>query len=340
MNISKHPIGVPFLDRFLEGGHQGGQQYGLLGPIGVGKTTLGTMIASQGALREKAAADRGEAWGVWCIVSVDTPIEVVQQLVLSDLGRISRQEHKSIDYKKLCSGLQGYEHDHIAEIPHKDGVPLGEQQRYEEVCKLFGRQLNLLDFLPEDFMSDPVSVISNRLENELGNANYIAGIVVDYVGLIMNRHLRDSDIPAQWRAGRFKKFVEESRCRLAQKFGCPVWLIHQLNGNANKRSPVARQHHRDAKETKHFGDHLDYCFVLGTQDPNSRCFTLECTKALTPPIHSERVILEIDRDFAILRESKAMLDFTSQRIHRGKSSVMTNDDSRAELLRLFREGEE
>ena len=52
--------GLPFLDRFLGGGHTGGELYGVLGPYGSCKTTLALMLLVEGAksfMRKRSADD-------------------------------------------------------------------------------------------------------------------------------------------------------------------------------------------------------------------------------------------------------------------------------------------
>jgi hypothetical protein len=134
---------------------------------------------------------------------------------------------------------------------------------------------------------------------ELARDVDIAGVVIDYVGIAVKeyvghaRHRLSSEI---------SQFIHECRRQIADRWNCPVWLIHQLSGEANLRRPGAVQHHRDAADCKTFGDSLDACFVLGQRDHTSGEFLLQCTKSsIQPP---EPAILRFDPHFATLRQTE------------------------------------
>ena len=63
----------------------------------------------------------------------------------------------------------------------------------------------------------------------------------------------------------------EAKNRIAAKYDCPVWLMHQISGAANTKSPGAQYHHTDAAESKSFAENLDFSFSVGTPNAMGLC---------------------------------------------------------------------
>jgi hypothetical protein len=75
------------------------------------------------------------------------------------------------------------------------------------------------------------------------------------------------------------RFGMECKRELAVNFKCPVWVFHQLTGEANKRTSGTQQHYTDAAESKSFAENLVFCFALGTKDESNDTLLLTCSKA-------------------------------------------------------------
>ena len=101
-------------------------------------------------------------------------------------------------------------------------------------------------------------------------------IVVDYVGAMAN------DIwPQQTGQNALRHVVADAPLMaanmLASEFGCPVWLVHQLSGEANRRAPGSKYHHTDAAEARNFGENVDFAFIIGSSNQLD-LRQLACTK--------------------------------------------------------------
>ena len=84
--------GIDFLDQCLSPPGSPAVLYGLLGPIGVGKSTLGAMIAVEGAKAEYARRLRGEVSRTWVYLNLDGNPSDVQERLFSHAAKISRIE--------------------------------------------------------------------------------------------------------------------------------------------------------------------------------------------------------------------------------------------------------
>jgi KaiC/GvpD/RAD55 family RecA-like ATPase len=81
------PTNISFVDRLLNGGHYRGKIHGLLGTVGVGKTTLGAMIAAEGALREHYQGNSG----AWYFITLDQRASEIRWHMLSHGAKIKRE---------------------------------------------------------------------------------------------------------------------------------------------------------------------------------------------------------------------------------------------------------
>jgi hypothetical protein len=73
-------------------------------------------------------------------------------------------------------------------------------------------------------------------------------------------------------------FGDECRRLIADRFGCQVWVLNQLSGQANKKGPGARFTHADSAEATNFAENLWYCFWLGNKDRRNNTLAFGCSK--------------------------------------------------------------
>ena len=88
-------------------------------------------------------------------------------------------------------------------------------------------------------------------------------MVIDYVGAMATRHMsmaeKDSSQLRHYIAGAPLRMKNQ----IADYFNCPVWAIHQLSGEANKKKPTSKLLYTDAAESKSFAENLDFVFLVG-----------------------------------------------------------------------------
>lgn len=292
--------GIDYLDRCLSTSEPPGRLYGLLGPIGIGKSTMGAMIAVEGAKKCLASHAPGEQPMAWVYFNFDGKIGDVENRLVSHGARISRNEpNRNWLLQDLsCGGAyRTYEIERAAELPRINGALLGERERLNDFQTRLWRR-HLLCVGMTDAISPqgpPPGLIVAESLGYTSLSHSIAGVVIDYVGRAVKDYVGEefSRIPDE-----IRQFIRDCRREVAHRWDCPVWLIHQLNGEANEKRPGDVQHHRDAADCRRFGDDLDACFVLGQRDPTAGALILQCTKSSVQP--PGPTILRFDPHFATL----------------------------------------
>lgn len=308
------PTGLPFVDRFF-GGQLIGGTHGLLSPIGVGKTTAAAMIAAQGAHRQMRRPGAGEQrHGVWVLVVLDGQVYDVLEAAFCHLTGLPRNVFR----KKSQEFLRNPDSEvrHLVEREHVPGS-LSGRGALDTMCVAeclmpgLSSHIAFIDMAAGDpFRSarSPASGIAAHLEQIHVHSGAVGGVVIDYAGEAV-RIFRPSASPDYRITSRMlRQFASECRDLIARRFACPTWIVHQLNGAANQRRPTDRQHHVDAAGCRKFGDELDACFVMGTQDRESGYFSLACTKAPVALREGQPVALKWQEFAAIQEVADAFVD--------------------------------
>jgi hypothetical protein len=84
---------------------------------------------------------------------------------------------------------------------------------------------------------------------------------------------------------------------LAERFGCTVWLIQQLSGDANRRSAAARLTHADAGEARDFAENLVNCMVFGVKDGETGACRVFYTKGRRSENQGTDTLIGLDGGF-------------------------------------------
>lgn len=283
------PTNISFLDSFLGGGCAGQEVYGLLGPFASCKTLLGVQICSEGAreqARMLAEGKTGGKRGIWMHFSYEAPLDPELRVrFVSYLGKIKKDriEHCT-DWRTLSTSenLQPYELRMYRDKLHVGATKcLGEQARKRNAEKLVNAHIRIMDMTGSDrqhpnrgggYVGEIVALIGAVLRQEK-NA-YIAGVVVDYAGLMVERYLSSqpgAKMDIQQYRHALTKLPLHLRNKVAMPHRCPVWLLHQLSGEANKLPPGVLPHHTNSAESKSFAENLSFSFSVGNKDQNDRC---------------------------------------------------------------------
>ena len=295
------PTYVPFLDKLLGGGTAPQGVYGVLGPTGIGKTHLASMIACNGATKGSIFECRWPNAPPWILFDLESHFAISRQRILSHCARVSRGNIDSENMKE-----QAYEKLRCSELPKLNGVPLNEENRAKLAKEVLERNLILrtgddlrsrADVASSDESEDITSIITKCIATADLDVN-LGGIVIDGVnnawslsGNSNSRHER-----------RFILDFVGTFCRgLAEEYRCPVWVTHQVNGTACNASPLTRLSHSNAARCKGFADSLDACFVLGNST-DENFFAIQCTKGNPDRASLDQLVLTHDRDFASIIE--------------------------------------
>lgn len=277
--------GISLLDLFLAGGHAPSEAYGLLGPYGSCKTTLAVMLAIEAA--RQAHGNRmagGEDHELAVLVSYEADIKELRMRMVAYAAQVHRNSLEGMGTQGLLAlstsqDLRPYEKKRFAAALAAGKKVLGERGRVKRAQKWINEHLIVLDMTGNDATHPGagggyVSEIAGRIARELrshGSHAKIRLVVVDYVGAMAKRHLAASNKDENALRHLVCGAPLAAKNQIASKYGCPVWLLHQLSGQANRKGPGAQLHHTDAAESKSFAENLDFAFVVGAVNAQGLC---------------------------------------------------------------------
>ncbi len=328
---------VPFLDKLLGGGTAPTGVYGILGPTGIGKTHLASMIASNGATSGSVFEDTCQQSFPWILFDIETQRLPAEQRIFSHAARVKRG-----NVWTGHAAIQAYEQERRADLPNKQGRLISEVKRLACAEKALVRQLTAIcmDDLYEEHSGSVVWKFTNIVDwidervDEISSDSRLGGIVFDGVSNIWNHTAKTSSMTER----EFIQDFVDNFCReLSSTKQCPVWVSHQLNGTACVASPLAPLTHRDAARCKTFARSLDACFVLGNPAQNG-IFSIQCTKSLPGSARLDRLTLTHDKDFATIFEVD---DYVEDRYHqtwkrRSKSNTLLDQVDLKELDEMLK----
>lgn len=302
------PVCIDFLDAFMKG-QAGGEVYGLLGPTGVGKTLLGIKIVVEGAFyQQRTYVNNTKEMGHWYYVTYESPIDPDIRLRTVSYAAVVAQDvlFEGLELS-TTNNLKQYELARWKTAIQTGQKILGEQERINAIIPKLQQNLWFMD-LSGALVDSPgtgsngVDEIADFLAGEQDSGKRIAGIVIDYVKIAVERQMAAEGVSTSELRHYVAGYGDRAKQKLAMRFNCPVWLLHQLTGEANMRSPTSKQHHAMAAEAKNFADNLWYCFNLGTKDQESSCCQLSCSKerrsfsnGLTPLLYIDGLVGDMRR---------------------------------------------
>jgi RecA/RadA recombinase len=296
---------MEMLGRFMGAVQVPGEIYGILGPYGSCKTTLAVQLVVETARTFQAdyKANGGKKKMAF-IVSYEARRPELQSRCLGYGAFIKREVIETMDdaegtvrdHLSSTGNLRSYEKKRFrSKIKRGKKVP-GEYERAMRHIRLADDHIGLLDLTGYDDHtrgagSGGIAEIAQTLnlfmrqypDRECGM------VIIDYVGILVDRYMDANEISEERRRGLIKTAPNRVKKKIADSFNCPVWLMHQLSGDANSRGEGARMHHTDAAECKAFAENLDFAFVLGAQSADGMC-TMSNTKHRRAPQKKETVV--------------------------------------------------
>lgn len=298
------PTGIDFLDQFLGGGHAPREVYGLLGPFGSCKTTLVSMLAVKGAIYFNKECVRGSHDGVRplvFIVSYEASKEEMRNRCLGFAGRISRRTLEVMRNLREDLSRRGRLKDYERRLFREEIAQLGEEnvdgewERAMRVIPVLNRHIVHLDMTGHERKSagnGGIEEIAQRIAYELRirERTRCGLVLVDYVGALCERKMAAENIDSSQLRHMIKATPLLAKHKIADAFDCPVWLVHQLSGEANNFNPAVPPNHTNASESKSFAENLDFCLAIGVPDRSESVALIACSKHRRQPPRKEMII--------------------------------------------------
>jgi len=306
------PTGVSFIDSRMSGGMQPGEVNVLLGPTGVGKTTLGMQLAVEGArysyLRSR---DYEEPKKQNVFLSYEISLREMQIRMMTYAAQIDKSRLEQHKFKELSTreSLQDYERRRWKrQIMEGVEVP-GEQDRWHSATPWLHDHMHLMDMSADQGDSNlgngGIAEIKGTLD-KINSQREHAGfnvIVIDWAGMVARQYLRaQGEAMDKLYYHELYEFVSRVRRQIANPYNCQVWVLHQLTGQANKKGPTARMHHSDAEGCGSFAVNAWFAFCLGNKDQSTNTCLLSATKTRRGA-GQDAVVCKIDGAFGRLLDA-------------------------------------
>jgi hypothetical protein len=293
------PTDVESIDALI-GGHYSPAVHGLLSPTGTGRSQIGYMLAAAGARRQlQIAKSIGDA-APWIVAVVQEQPAVVWASALAFLASVSLGDVEGCRFDVRGNRLKSIDFSLLAgnarlEESNDDDSPSGIE-RLEAAVPILTEMLQVIRLDATIYRDGfgPVDLLRSGLaERTHLSRPSVGGIVIDDVGLLVEQYRRACGSPTKALSSLISGFVSRCRSVLALPFDCPVWILHHLAG-ARAGRPIHKLSHKDAAETRHFGDHLDVCLVLGQKQPLTGWFSARCSKIPESAAHLAPRLLKFD----------------------------------------------
>lgn len=280
LKVHKVRTWVDDLDDMMQGGTANGEVFGILGPHGSCKTTLGVQIAAQWSAnyREawKARGRQGPLEFVYMFI-YEGSLDEMRLRALSHIGQIARDSLEIGDPRALSreGQLHTYEERRFSVELSRGERVFGELERYRIAQRMLNDNFRIVDMTGNDSEhpgrgAGMVDEIRSTIETDgehhrrAGFEYKVGGIVVDYVGAAVERFIDQSQKASHDNLRHLiGRFPLHSKNKLARSFDCPVCLLHQLSGTANSFAPGKVPKGTDSAECKSFRENLDHNFVVG-----------------------------------------------------------------------------
>lgn len=305
--------GVDYVDRLLSG-QRVGDCNGLVGVTGGGKTTMAVHMGVAGAQL---------AWSE-SLATRSTP-EFSLFFTYEEEGKKLRPRVQSVAFqipRRKLESMRNWSElttpGNLAEYERRlfqsgNDVPPSESERYDAGSVWLDRCFQLMDmsgsadfpFAGKGHVPEMAS-ICDRVVSQRGQR--LRSVYIDYAGLVCDNYISATSGDKKLMRNFLKSFPNEIRRQITGPYGCTVWVLHQLKGEAGRWSPLKLMHHSDAGESKDFAENMAVCGCMGTEDKTTGCRRFNFSKVrYQPGVETPPVTLKIN-------EFGRMVDVTSQYI--------------------------
>jgi len=281
--LIKVSTGCDWFDHYLRGGQAPGEVYGFAAPYGVGKTTMGIQLSCNRCMHELAQTKTTgrDKTPVVYTVFYEEEMNSVRHRMLSYAGNVPKEMIEDGRWSEMSTRAEGnykpYELSIYAEALRSGIKPPGEMERLvvaKEQLTVNWRPIDFTGSKPEynqaagQFVDGIVSVIEQ--DQSLSGNPGVSMIVIDYASAAADRHIQHEGLdPTRFMRPLLGRMPLRIKNQLAVRFGCPVWVMQQLNTDANSRAAGVAPKITDLPEARNFAENLSFAFLMGTKTADS-----------------------------------------------------------------------
>jgi hypothetical protein len=274
--IQQSTTGVKWLDRLI-GGQSPRDVNGILGPFAGSKTTLAVQIAVERARFLRTAHffhdPNHPVLGRVVYASYEEDVETEIRLrSISCAARIdkSRLDNlKSLDELSRKGQLRDYEIAMYKNMKSPAEEMDGEYERLLKAREEVGHNLHLMDMKNDGRGQGWIPELAAQIQRAMARHGWekIDTVIIDYTKLMVRRYLKSQRLEID---RNLRHYINDTpmtaKLEIAEPLDCTVWILHQLSGDANRRSPKATLSHADAGEARDIAENMVNCVVLGVKD--------------------------------------------------------------------------
>ena len=305
--IDTSSTGVTWVDELM-GGQAPGDVNGILGPFGGGKTMVAIQLAVERAklcMAWHLAGDIGhERLRQIIFASYEEDIDRdIRPRVMSCAAKIKKgtlESLRSLDQLSRKGDLQPYELAmyELMKVTNDD-LKDGEYERLMKAHAQVGANLQMMDMRGSGRGTGWIPELTSYIERQQQQNNWaIDTIIIDYTKIMCRRHLKALDKDPD---RNLRHLINETpmtaKLELAERFGCTVWLLQQLSGEANTRAAGATLNHAHAGEARDFAENLVSCLVFGVKDGPSGCCRVFYTKGRRSANQGKDTLISLDGSY-------------------------------------------
>lgn len=321
---------VPIIDENMNGGTEPREVHVILGPTGVGKTTLGMQIVCSMARLNYTNVTEGVAGAtrkLHVFISYEDARRSMVVRALAFTARIDKTRLEQMgSYNELTrrGNLLPYELQMLSR--HED--PPGEYERMCEAREWLNDYCEFADFSGSRTPGEPVrgyggiAEIRQYLDAVIHATGLPIGVVaIDWAGRCVRRYItaKGGDMQRQ-QTTMLSEFVGQAFDHIAAPLNCPVFIMHQIKGAAGK-SPTKELTHHDAEACSTFAINAWFAFVLGNKDEKTHTCLFQVTKTRRGEAAASQICL-INGKFSEIVDSQ-----NRYKIDRVSNSIVLSTDA-------------
>ena len=240
--VVRNALGVDFVDDRLDGGMADGEALCVIAPSGGGKSTLANQVL-------KAAIDRRrDGW------YYSTEQKLKGDMAVRHLCLASGATRNT--FSKGMSGVPQ---------PVKD-ILEKSKPKWVEHCKF-------MDVSDKEYSS--LENLFEPVTDSIREGKKPGIIIIDWWGRLLAMLMKNANLRSERVMRDFEADSLHSIKQYAERFGCPIVVLHQLSGAAKGKGPGARLTASDAQGNKSLDNMFDFVIMLGQRDgdDNLEAFT-------------------------------------------------------------------
>lgn len=347
----RYPTGISYIDKAtspvstevatsadadLTGGWLPAETYLILGPQGGGKTQTSLMITVEasdrypnGLRHDPPGTRRGGYY-----FHYEMPAQQMTQRAIAYAARIPTHRLLGRDYRQNFSDAaypqswQPYEIPWIHEDQRLGRPPRAEKQRFEELATRMATWRSFKMHGTENGV--PVGIggikeIVAKIDNSISRDGVVPSVVViDYAKVCVVRKLQfaNKDLDKNMRY-ELTSFADQCTQLIGERYGCGVFVMHQLKGQCNSKPPSYVPHHSEAGECSAMGEQFDYCFTYGVRSQENNCMWFNASKTRDSEGLRGPVIVRMEGAFSRIVEATDVISVNGTfRATREVSSVV------------------